>query len=339
MSVYKRGDKGVFYMNFTVNGIRVFKSTGKFTKKEAKHVEALERQKLLSEATMTPQEKAAKMLLSDAIKQVYEHKWKKNNKRATEAYRQATRLVDLIGDIPLAIIDEHVVRSLISKLEKKKLTGATINRYLAGLKTILRFNKQSWQHIVLRKERKGRIRVLSKAEEIKAIALLRDTSHSIRRAFYPEVAYLVEVLVDTGMRLSELLDLRYQDIDFKSGLISIWVNKGDRPRSIPGTKKVMAVLEAKKVPDAEKPFNLTPYQADKAWAWVRNEMGLKEDKEFVLHALRHTCASRLVNKGIDLYVVKEWLGHSSIQITERYAHLAPHKLAYAVSVLEPELEE
>ena len=66
---------------------------------------------------------------------------------------------------------------------------------------------------------------------------------------------------------------------------------------------------------------------------------MKEDKEFVLHALRHTCASRLVNKGIDLYVVKEWLGHSSIQITERYAHLAPQKLANAVSALEPELDE
>jgi hypothetical protein len=40
MSVYKRGDKGVFYMNFTVNGVRVFKSTGKNTKREAKQVEA-----------------------------------------------------------------------------------------------------------------------------------------------------------------------------------------------------------------------------------------------------------------------------------------------------------
>lgn len=46
MSVYKRGNKGVFYMNFTVNGIRVFKSTGCFTKKEAKAVEAEEKRKL-----------------------------------------------------------------------------------------------------------------------------------------------------------------------------------------------------------------------------------------------------------------------------------------------------
>ena len=84
---------------------------------------------------------------------------------------------------------------------------------------------------------------------------------------------------------------------------------------------------------------LTPYQSDKAWAWVRKEMGLKDDKDFILHALRHTCASRLVNAGIDLYVVKEWLGHSSIQVTERYAHLAPQKLADAVNALEPELDQ
>jgi hypothetical protein len=47
MSVYQRGAKNLFYMNFTVNGVRVFRSTGKFTKKDAKHAEAMERQKLM----------------------------------------------------------------------------------------------------------------------------------------------------------------------------------------------------------------------------------------------------------------------------------------------------
>jgi site-specific recombinase XerD len=63
-------------------------------------------------------------------------------------------------------------------------------------------------------------------------------------------------------------------------------------------------------------------------------MGLEGDKEFVIHSTRHTCASRMVNAGVDLYVVKEVLGHSSIQVTEKYAHLAPHKLSDAVAVLE-----
>jgi len=53
-----------------------------------------------------------------------------------------------------------------------------------------------------------------------------------------------------------------------------------------------------------------------------------------MHALRHTTATRLIDKGIDLYTVKEWLGHSTIQVTERYAHLNPDKLAMAALVLE-----
>ena len=63
-------------------------------------------------------------------------------------------------------------------------------------------------------------------------------------------------------------------------------------------------------------------------------MGLVDDKEFIMHALRHTCATRLVNRGIDLYVVKEFLGHSTIQVTERYAHLSPDKLAHAAEILD-----
>ena len=70
-------------MNFTVNGTRVFKSTGKYTKKEAKQAEANERQRMLTEVTLTPQERNASMLLEDAIKQVHESKWKNNKGSAT----------------------------------------------------------------------------------------------------------------------------------------------------------------------------------------------------------------------------------------------------------------
>jgi hypothetical protein len=94
MSVYKRGEKGVFYMNFTVDGVRVFKSTQKFNKKEAKQVEAIERQKLMVEATITPQERNAKMLLEDAIKQVNEAKWK-NNKDTRGPGLRCRRLLEL----------------------------------------------------------------------------------------------------------------------------------------------------------------------------------------------------------------------------------------------------
>jgi len=337
MAVYKRGAKGVFYMNFTVNGQRVFKSTGKYTKKEAKQAEANERQKMLNEASMSPQEKAAKMLLLDAVEHVYNTRWK-NTKDAKGAHRRALRLVELLGNVPLSKISEDAVHKMILTLEDSEIQVATINRYLAALKTLLKALKQPTDYIKLRKERSGRIRVISETEESKAIELLKETKHSKRRYFYYEVADLVQVLVDTGMRLSEALNLNYDDVNYNSNLISIWFNKGDRPRSIPMTTRVQATLERRQTSNTVKPFTLSVYQADKAWNWVREELGYKHDREFVLHALRHTTASRLVNKGIDLYTVKEWLGHANITTTQKYAHLSPQKLAHAATVLEKELE-
>ena len=66
---------------------------------------------------------------------------------------------------------------------------------------------------------------------------------------------------------------------------------------------------------------------------MRTDMGLDDDKEFVLHCLRHTCASRLVQKGVQIQVVQQWLGHKSIQMTLRYAHLNVNNLMDAVHVL------
>jgi len=97
----------------------------------------------------------------------------------------------------------------------------------------MRHKKQQWDFIKLRKERKGRIRVISKEEEIKIISLLKNVEVNKRNSHFPDVADLVEVLLSTGMRLGELLALRYDDVNFETNLISIWFNKGDRPRSIP----------------------------------------------------------------------------------------------------------
>ncbi len=333
MSVSRRGKKGVFYMQFTVNGQRIYRSTGKFTKREAKQVEAAEKQKLLRNPELTPQEKGAQTLLLDAIEEVYQIRWRQT-KDSQRSYRRALNLADLIGNMELGKITEEVITHLTRTLESNGSKPATINRYLACLKTILKHKKQDTEWIRLRKERKGRIRVISQEEESQIVRLLKSAPQGNRRSYYPEVADLIEILLDTGMRLGEALNLQYPDIDLESGLISIWINKGDRPRSVPMTRRVRSILEQRQQVHHLKPFTIKSHQAETAWKWVRKEMGLEGEKEFVLHSTRHTCASRMVNAGVDLYVVKEILGHASIQITERYAHLSPHKLAHAVEVLE-----
>jgi integrase len=331
MSVYKRGK--VFYMNFTVNGQRIFKSTGKSTKREAREVEAAERKRVLKQQGQSVQRNVGATLLRDAIEQTYEAKWR-YGKDSRRSYRRACNLADIAGNIKLEDIDGSTVNKIVKCLEARGSSIATINRYLASLKTILRHMQQPTGFISLKKERKGRIRVLSQEEEKKIVQLLRDREHGKRRAYFPEVGDLIEVLLDTGMRLSEALNMRYEDINFATGLISIWINKGDRPRSVPMTSRVRSILSVRGTGNPIQPFCIKDHQAETAWRWVRKEMGLESDKEFVIHSTRHTCASRMVNAGIDLYVVKEVLGHSSIQVTEKYAHLAPHKLSDAVAVLE-----
>jgi Site-specific recombinase XerD len=334
MAVYKRGAKGVFYMNFTVGGVRVTRSTGKFTKKEAKLVEAVEKKRMMVDGALSPREKRARMKFSEAIKKVYDERWK-NNKDGLKSYRIMELVMDLIGDQPISKIDEDIVAHLVLMMEGKGNKPATINRSLAGLKTVLKYHKQPWDHIKLKKESKGRIRVLSKEEEMTVIDQLRNQDHTNKMSYFPEVADMVEVLVDTGCRLSEVLNLKYEDINFVANLITIWINKGDKPRSIPMTERVRTILERRRANGAVKPFTITRDQAERAWSWTRKRMGLAGDPEFVLHALRHTTATRLIDKGIDLYTVKEWLGHSTIQVTERYAHLNPEKLVHAATVLEP----
>ncbi len=70
---------------------------------------------------------------------------------------------------------------------------------------------------------------------------------------------------------------------------------------------------------------------DTAYAWLLRHVGIKD---FRIHDLRHTCASWVVSSGVQLPAVRDLLGHSPIQMTERYAHLSPDNVRAAVSVLD-----
>ncbi len=330
MSIYRRGKSKIYTSNFTVQGKRYNFSTGCQTRREAKAVEAAERKKILKQSKQSPEEKRAKTLLLDAIDQTFEHRWR-HTKDSQRSYKRAVNLAAITGNIPLSDITDTVILHLTKTLELRGSKPATINRYLSNLKTILKDHKQQVDGIKLRKTSNGRIRVLSKAEEVKVVNLFRETEHDERRYYFADMGDLVEVLVDTGMRLGEALALTYQEVNYESNLISIWINKGNRPRSIPMTKRVGSILEARQASNPVKPFSMKSYQVSTAWNWVRKKTGMFDA---VPHSLRHTCASRMVNKGVDPVTVMTWMGHADISTTMIYMHLDPAKLVSAVSALE-----
>jgi len=233
----------------------------------------------------------------------------------------------------------QISREIIEEYQNKRLDdgvlSGTVNREVACLKTI--FNKAvDWKLVRESPARKIKmlnepppiVRYLSEEELPK---LLKACEISKAKHLYP----IVFTALNTGMRLDEILKLRWRDIDFINGFIHIEVAKGGKRRDIPLTTELTRLLKyGIKVEDTEyvfcdakgRPFT----NINRSWKTAKRRAGIKN---FRFHDLRHTFASYLVMGGVDLYMVSELLGHSSIDVTKRYAHLSPKYKKRAVEVL------
>lgn len=342
--------KGIYHMDFTVLGHRVQMSTGTRNRSMAleimKEARAALLQDLVSKKVERNEKRKKDITLSQAIDRAYKERWQFNKDGETTKTR-ALVCCKLLGDIWLADITTRKITELKNKFIERGKTPPTINRHLAHLRTVLRMAKREWEildsvpYIKLFKERKHRIRVITLEEERTLLKILKSDipNRSESRKYFPEVADLVEVLIDTGMRLGEGLSINYKDnIDLESEVINLYPEmvKSGKPRCIPMTPRVKEILERRaKDGECEKPFTKNRWGTTRAFNWAKKKMGLSHDKEFVPHALRHTYASRLIAAGVDLYTVQALLGHSTFTETEKYAHLQIDKLREAVKRLSP----
>ena len=234
----------------------------------------------------------------------------------------------LLGE-RFSTFDQATFDALIGRLRERGNSNATINRKMAALSKLLRkAHKMGDIHNLpefrRQKERAGRIRFLEPEEEDRLFLAIRKRSEDAGR--------LSGFLVDTGCRLGEALGLIWNDI--QGHRVSFWITKSGRSRTVPLTRRAQESLELN--PRRGKgPFSMLTQAGYRAiWNDAKAEVGLGADTQVVPHILRHTCASRLVQGGIDLRRVQMWLGHQTLQMTMRYAHLATNDLDRCVVVLE-----
>lgn len=231
------------------------------------------------------------------------------------------------------LINESDVDAFVEHLRSTGRTPATINRHLSALSKMLSYAKQrGWLDkslVISREEEKNsRLRWLSADEEE---LLLLETNAMPNKKIYAD---LWAFLIDTGARVGEALKLSWRDVDFDNRKLTFRDTKNGDDRTIPMTKRVFEILAHNKKTRLGPPFRVSQPSVNYVWQQVKNRMKLTDDPEFVPHALRHTCASRLVQRNIPLFTVMKFLGHKSFQITQRYAHLAPSNLSEAVEALE-----
>tara|TARA_R100000231_G_C5327641_1_gene165349 strand:+ start:1110 stop:2132 length:1023 start_codon:yes stop_codon:yes gene_type:complete len=269
-------------------------------------------------------ETSKKDLTVSAILSKIKHQY--NDKHGIQT---ATNVVhDLGSELKITDLDEDHIDQMIELWKSRGNSNATCNRKLAVISKILNHAyKRSYIKIKpcieWLKEGAGRIRYLKETEQILFCNILRSGGHH-------DLVDLVTVACDTGFRKSELkrIDLR-RDLD--GDQLTCQATKNDTIRTINLTKRSKAILHRR----GNNPFsNITDEYLRSAWNFGKIKMGLENDHQFTFHCTRHTCASRLVQRGIGIQVVQSWLGHKTIKMTLRYAHLNPNNFIEARNVLD-----
>lgn len=222
---------------------------------------------------------------------------------------------EIMGKPKLSEINTDLIAEYANVLSAH-VKNSTINRKLSNLHTLLKYAyDREWlpkmPTMAWQKEDNERIRWLSKDEEEKLLSLLPQ----------PYSAFC-EILIHTGMRRGELLALKKEEVD--GDYARLWKTKTKKARSVPLSDR------AKELIDQYVPFNIEISPLRTAWLTAKKEMGLEDDPHFVMHTLRHTTATRMLDTTGNIAVVQKMLGHAKIATTMRYAHVSDDSLLDAV---------
>ena len=265
-----------------------------------------------------------------------------SNRSLVNEKRYGRRWSLLLGKRLLSEITTEDLRRLQTKFrsrmhpthkDRHQWTNATINRHFAFLR-----------HLFMLAVKDGKVQ-RNPVSGVKFLAEVKRTRFfnqseldGIRNHLAEPHWHMVAFAVETGLRREEQFQLRWDQVDLETGVVTIPLPKGGKTRHVPLSDQALAILRCF---DSflQSPW-VFPSPKDPLQHWNPQSLvnhvfmpalvktGIKDG---CWHTLRHTAASRRIMAGVDLVSVKEILGHRDIQTTLRYAHLAPGHLRDAVN--------
>jgi integrase len=338
MRVFKRGKN--WYADYNIGGKRKMKSFGQHKKMAELFLKDLELKEIRGELDIVEE----KITVSEFFPRYIEY-CKTNKARYTAIVDEGRiktwlRYLNTSGVTKLRDITPLVIEGFKSQILTKGDSPVTFNRYLELLKSAL--NKAvEWGLL-----RENRLRSLKRLKSDRARQVRFLTDDEIQKVLQVAddlMKRVILLLLYTGLRRSEFAYLEWKDIDFENGLINVQSKpefgfhpKSYKPRSIPMCKELQSLLLD--MPQAgrflfdnghDEPMH-HPNTYYKEIMKIYKGAGVTGAN---LHTLRHTFASHLIMKGVDPRTVQEYLGHSSIQITEKYSHLSKSHKREAINVL------
>jgi len=335
MSIIKRGNSKNYFIQFQLNGKTYIRSSRTTNKKLAEQMEVDWKSKLHAQQFLGQKER---ITLRAAIDQFSESKQGTPNHRGLITNSKiAYRLLPVHK-----FIDELTAHDLERFKRDRMNEGVkeqTIKHNLNLIRCAWKFaRKLGYQVNDLEfptiKLSKSSLRYLSTDEERRFLACLDPKrggrglrpydERDLRTKQAMEDAYdLVILLLDTGARYSEIANISWSKINLEDRTINLWRSKVQNETTLFMSDRVHEVLQRRSLSKAgvyvfqNRKGGSRGYASQSIRKALR-KAGLSDCK---IHSLRHTHATRLIQNGMNLYEVKEILGHSDIKTTMRYAHL------------------
>jgi integrase len=258
-----------------------------------------------------------------------------------------------LGHVDLQAIDADVVDDAMAALAgrgalkyvrgvgivsaNRPLSAATLNRHLVALGSVLSYARK---RRLLPRGHVSAIRGVEKLRESEG-RLLYLTSEQVEKviccaaaARWRKLPALIRMAFTTGLRLGALQGLRWRDVDLCAGRAIVERTKNGRPHVAHLTAATASALKA--MPGHRLPDGLIfsgrdehrPHQFRRAWEVACRDAGVSH---VPFHALRHSCASHLAAQGASSVLLADTLGHRSLRMVSRYAHLSIDARAKAIT--------
>lgn len=262
------------------------------------------------------------------------------------------KIVEKFGD---RVAEQLPPAEFTAWLEENDWSLATKNRYTASLKLMYRLAEENGKItrnparlLHMPKENNERVRYLNQHEPLKTNAAYlqdcRDEESRLRAVIakrFPEHMVEFDIALHAGMRRSEQYGLTWDCVNLERKLVTIARSKHGQARHVPLNSTALAAFK-KLLPSMERSNYVfvsvrgTGKRLRMNRHWFEDAVKEAAIAHLTWHDLRHTFASRLVMAGVDIRTVSELMGHKTIQVTMRYAHLAPaHTLAAVEKLVAP----
>jgi site-specific recombinase XerD len=330
---------GYYYLFFTDElGRRHTKSTRANTKSEAlKFLQKFSAIDIGQGAPLRP------ISLPEFSARYIEYARAKFSPKYVESIRTSlSRLQRVVGDVPLSRVGVFEVEQFLSDIARGS-SDRTSRAYFVTCASALETARR-WEYIELnpfRKVRRPKLREL-----IPMHIALEEFPLLLAAEPDPMLRDLYAVAVSTGLRLGELAALHWGDVDFTQKVVRVrnsdtYTTKNKRNRVVPMTDRVCELLRSRKC------HSINEYVFSRDGKPITKDIASRNFKQCVVraglnpalhfHSLRHSFATWLVQAGVSIYAIQKLLGHSSISMTQIYAHLAPSELHDTVNRIRLDL--